>query len=67
MIKIEHLEIFKLLNDSLVSKLVTKIWVEVNDLSSGQYSTNKNIKFKTSMLRSDLALHKSCCKRYNNC
>ena len=44
----------KLLNDSTVSKFVTKIWVEVNDLSSGQYSVNKNIRFKTSMLRSDL-------------
>ena len=31
-----------------------KKWVEVNDLSSGQYSVNKNITFKTSMLRSDL-------------
>ena len=29
-------------------------WVKVNDLSSGQYSVNKNIRFKTSMLRSDL-------------
>ena len=28
--------------------------VEVNDLSSGQYSVDKNIRFKTSMLRSDL-------------
>ena len=28
--------------------------IEVNDLSSGQYSVNKNIRFKTSMLRSDL-------------
>ena len=25
-----------------------------NDLSSGQYSVNKNIRLKTSMLRSDL-------------
>ena len=33
---------------------MTKKWVEVNDLSSGQYSVNKNVKFKTSMLRSDL-------------
>ena len=28
--------------------------MEVNDLSSGQYSSNKNIRFKTLMLRSDL-------------
>ena len=28
--------------------------VKVNDLSNGQCSVNKNIRFKTSMLRSDL-------------
>ena len=28
--------------------------MEVNDSSSGQCSVNKNIRFKTSMLRSDL-------------
>ena len=50
----EHYKISKLLNDSTVSKFVTKKWVEVNDLSSGQYSINKNIRFKTSILRSDL-------------
>ena len=33
---------------------MTKKWVEVKDLSSGQYSINKNTRFKTSMLRSDL-------------
>ena len=32
---------------------MTKKWVEVNDLSSGQYQSNKNIRFKSSMLRSD--------------
>ena len=31
-----------------------KKWIEVNYLSSGQYSVNKNIRFKTSMLRSHL-------------
>ena len=35
-------------------KICDKIGVEVNDLSSSQYSVNKNIRFKTSMLRSDL-------------
>ena len=44
----------KLLCDSSVSKFLTKKWVEVNDLSCGQYSVNKNIRFKTSMLRSDI-------------
>ena len=50
----EHYKISKLLNDSTVSKFVTKKWVEGNDLSSGKYSDNKNIRFKTSMLRSNL-------------
>ena len=30
---------------------------QVNDLSSGQYSVNKNTGFKTSMLRSDLCAY----------
>ena len=50
----EHSKISKLLNNSTASKFVTKKWVEVNDLSSGQYSINKNIRFKNSILRSDL-------------
>ena len=50
----EHYKISKLLNDSTVSKFVTKKWVKVNDLSSGQYSINKNTRFKISMLRSYL-------------
>ena len=50
----EPCKICKLLNDSTVSKFVTKKWVKLNDLSSGQYLVNKNIRFKTSMLRSDL-------------
>ena len=31
-----------------------KKWVKINYLSSSQYPVNKNIRFKTSMLRSDL-------------
>ena len=31
-----------------------KKWIDVNNLSSGQHSVNKNINFKTPMLRSDL-------------
>ena len=46
----EHYKISKLLNDSTVSKFVTKKWIEVNDLSRGQ----DIISFKTSMLRSNL-------------
>ena len=48
-------KICKLLYDSTVSKFVTRKWIEVNDLSGGQYSVNKNIRFKTPMLRSDLS------------
>ena len=51
-VKMEHYKTSKLLNDSTVSKLVTKKWVKVNELSSGQYLLNKNRRFKTSMLRS---------------
>ena len=43
----EHHNISKLLNDLILSKFATKKWDEVNDLSIGQYSANKNIKFKT--------------------
>ena len=39
----EKTRLSTLLNDSTVSKFVTKKWVEVNDLSSGQYSVKKNI------------------------
>ena len=50
----EHYKISKLLNNSTVPKFVTKKWIEVNDISSGQYSVNKNVRFQTKMLRSDL-------------
>ena len=36
------------------SKLRTRNWVEINDEARGTYSLNKQIKFKTSMLRSSL-------------
>ena len=36
------------------SKFRTKDWVEINDESRGTYPVNKQIKFKTSMLRSSL-------------
>ena len=36
----EHYKISNLLKDSTVSKFLTKKWVEVNDLSSGQYSVS---------------------------
>ena len=50
----EHYKRSKLSNDSTVSMFETKKLIEVNDLSVGQYSANKNIRFKTPMLRSDL-------------
>ena len=50
----EHYKISKLLTDSAVLKFATKKWIEVNDLSSGQNSAKKNIRFETSMLSSDL-------------
>ena len=49
-----HYKISKLLRHSTVSKFVTKKWIEVNDLLSGQYFVNKNIRFNMSMLRSNL-------------
>ena len=39
--KMEHYKISKPLIDSTMSKFVTKKWVEMNDLSSGQYFVNK--------------------------
>ena len=37
-----------------VPKCITKKWVEVYDQSNKIYSTNKQIRFKTPMLQSDL-------------
>ena len=42
------------MNNSALSKFVTSKLIKVNDLSSGQYSVNKNKRFKNTMLRSDL-------------
>ena len=36
------------------SEFRTKNWVEINDDSRGFYNTNKQIKFKTSVLKSSL-------------
>ena len=47
----EPYKISKLLNDFTVSKFVTKKWIKLNDLLSNQYSINKNIRFKTLILR----------------
>ena len=37
-----------------VPRFITKKWIEVHDQSGGTYNTNKQIRFKTSMLRSDI-------------
>ena len=37
-----------------VPRFITKKWIEVYDKSGGTYNTNKQIRFKTSILRSDL-------------
>ena len=41
-------------DDKNFSKFVTKKWIEVYDQSGGNYNVNKEIRIKTSMLRSDL-------------
>ena len=37
-----------------VPRFITKKWLEVHDQSGGAYNNNEQIRFKTSMLRSDL-------------
>ena len=52
----EYEKIANLLNDETNQpyKFRTRNWVEINDEARGTYSPNKQIKFKTSMLRSSL-------------
>ena len=52
----EYQKIANLLNDesNKPSKFRTRNWVEINDEARGTYSPNKQIKFKTAMLRSSL-------------
>ena len=49
----EYQKITNLLNDASnkPSKFKTRNWVEINDDIRGAYSPNKQIRFKTSMLR----------------
>ena len=37
-----------------IPKFITKIWIKVHDQSRGSYNIDKQIRFKTSMLQSDL-------------
>ena len=52
----EYQKIANLLNEgsSKPSKFKTRNWVKINDEARGTYSPNKQIKFKTRMLRSSL-------------
>ena len=52
----KYQKIANLLNDesNQPSKFRTRNWVEINDEARGTYSPNKQIKFKTAMLRSTL-------------
>ena len=52
----EYQKIVNLLNDesNKLSKFRTRNWVEINDDVRGIYSLNKQIRFKTAMLRSSL-------------
>ena len=52
----EYKKIANLLNDASnkPSKFRTRNWVEINDDIRGAYSPNKQISFKTAMLRSSL-------------
>ena len=40
-----------------LSKLRTKIWIEINDQSKGVYDTNSNTRFTNAMLKSSLCDH----------
>ena len=57
-IKMEFQKIANFLNttsdDKDLPRFVTKKWIEVYDQSEGNYNVNKEIRIKTSMLRSDL-------------
>ena len=59
----EYQKIANLLNDesNKPSKFRTKNWVEVNDNVRGVYSRNKQIRFKTSKLRSSLYDYSDAC------
>ena len=52
----EYQKIANLLNDesNKPSKFKTRNWAEINGEARGTYPPNKQIKFKTSMLRSNL-------------
>ena len=58
----EYQKIAHLLNDTSnqPSKFRTRNWVETNDDIRGAYPTNKQMRFKTAMLRSSLLRLRWC-------
>ena len=52
----EYQNVINLLTDTTnqLSKFRTRNWVEINDKYRGTYNANSDIKFKTSMIRSNL-------------
>ena len=52
----EHQKIINLLDSTQnePSKFITRNWVETNDQSRGTYNASNQIKFKTSMIKSNL-------------
>ena len=52
----EYQKITNLLGDipDNVPRFITKKWIEVRDQSGGTYNANKQIRFKTPMVRFDL-------------
>ena len=52
----DYQKITKLLGNIFdkLPRFITKKWIEVSDQSGGAYNINKQIRFKTSVLRSDL-------------
>ena len=44
-----------------VPRFITKKWIEIHDRSAGTYNTNKQMRFKTSMLRFDLCNFSDAC------
>ena len=59
----EYQKIINLLDNTLnkPSKFRTKNWIKINDNIRGAYSPNKEIKFKTAMLRSSLCDFSDAC------
>ena len=52
----KHKKLINLLENvsNTLSKFRTKNWIEKNDQSTGLYTTNSDIRFKTPMLKSSL-------------